>query len=99
MKITFDIPNVQVCEVTSCAYNNGGQSCHARAITIGEGIHAACDTFFASDHHARDTSYQAGVGACKVTGCRHNADFECSAEMIRVGVHDTHADCLTFAPR
>ena len=67
MKITFDIPNVQVCEVKSCAYNNGGQTCHARAITIGDGIHAACDTFFVSDRHTRNTSDMAGVGACKVT--------------------------------
>ena len=99
MKITFDIPNVQVCEVKSCAYNNGGQTCHARAITIGDGIHAACDTFFVSDRHTRNTSDMAGVGACKVTSCRHNSDLECSAETIRVGLHDSHADCLTFAPR
>jgi hypothetical protein len=98
MKITFDIPNVQVCEVRSCAYN-AGQTCHARAITVGEGIHAACDTFFASDRHTRDTSSSAGVGACKVTGCRYNSDFECSAETIRVGLHDAHADCLTFVSR
>jgi hypothetical protein len=98
MKITFDIPNVQGCEVTSCAYN-AKQSCHARAITIGEGIHAACDTFFVSDRHARTNSTTAGVGACKVTGCRYNSDFECSAETIRVGLHDTHADCLTFVSR
>jgi hypothetical protein len=98
MRITLDIPNVQACEVLSCAYNVG-ESCHARAITVGEGIHAACDTYFASDRHTRDTSGTAGVGACKVTGCRYNADLECSADGIRVGFHDNHADCVTFAPR
>jgi hypothetical protein len=98
MKITLDIPNVQACEVTSCAYN-AGQSCHARAITIGDGIHAGCDTFFVSVRHARDISRVAGVGACKVAGCRYNSDFECSAETIRVGSHEGHADCVTFAPR
>jgi hypothetical protein len=36
MKITLEIPAVQVCDATSCAYNVG-QNCHALAITIGEG--------------------------------------------------------------
>jgi hypothetical protein len=95
MKFMLEIPTVQVCDARSCAYNVE-QSCHARAITIGEGIHAACDTFFSSERHARDTSHTAGVGACKVTGCRYNSDLECSAETIRVS---NHADCATFAPR
>lgn len=98
MKMMLDIPNVQVCDVLSCAYNVE-QSCHARAITVGGGIHAACDTFFVADGHTRDTSHTAGVGACKVTVCRYNADLECSAEAIRVSVHDNHADCVTFSPR
>ena len=98
MKITLEMPDVQACDASSCAYNVE-QSCHARAITIGEGIHAACDTFFASDRHAPNTSSRAGVGACKVTGCLHNSDLECSAAAIRVARHDGHADCMTFAPR
>jgi hypothetical protein len=98
MKITLDIPAVQVCDATSCAYNVE-HNCHAVAITVGDGIHAACDTFFASDHHARDRSGPAGVGACKVTGCRYNSDLECSAGAIHVNVHANHADCGTYAPR
>jgi hypothetical protein len=98
MRITVELPNVQACEAITCAYNVS-HSCHARAITVGEGIHAACDTFFVADRHARDTSHAAGVGACKVTSCRYNSDLECGAETIRVGFHERHADCETYAPR
>lgn len=42
---------------------------------------------------------RAGVGACKVTGCKHNRDFECQAEEIAIGFHGDHPDCLTFAKR
>ena len=98
MRITLEMADVRACDVRSCAYNVA-QSCRARAITIGDGLHAACDTFFASDRHARDNARTAGVGACKVTSCRYNSDLECSADAIRVGAHDNHADCMTFAPR
>ena len=97
MKMTVEMPNVETCEVVSCAYNVGTE-CHARAITVGQGIHAMCDTFFVSDRHASGPQ-QAGVGACKVAGCRYNADYECGAPAIHVGLHDNHADCTTFAPR
>lgn len=98
MHITVEMPGVQACDATSCAYNVN-QNCSARAITIGEGLHAACDTFFVAPRHANGNAHHAGVGACKVSGCRHNADFECSAEAIHVGVHGSHADCTTYAPR
>jgi hypothetical protein len=99
MKITLEMSNVQSCDVRACAYNVD-EACHARAITIGDGLHAACDTFFFSNVHTRsNTSQQAGVGACKVTACRYNSDLECSAETIHVGVHDKHADCMTFTAR
>lgn len=98
MRITLEISDVRACAVQSCAYNVD-ERCHARAITVGDGIHPACDTFFASNLHTKDTRHMAGVGACKVVGCRHNADLECSAEAIHVGFHGSHADCMTFAPR
>jgi hypothetical protein len=97
MKITLEIPAVQACDATSCAYNVG-RNCHALAITIGDGIHAACDTFIANGLHARDTSHTAGVGACKATSCRYNSDLECSAGAIHVNVHADHADCATYTP-
>lgn len=98
MKITLEMSGVQACEATSCAYN-AEHNCHALAITVGDGSHASCDTYFATDQHARDASHTAGVGACKVTDCRYNDDLECSAGAILVSVHANHADCATFAPR
>lgn len=98
MRITLEMSDVQACDVRSCAYNVE-ERCHARAITVGDGIHPACDTFFESDRHTRDASHTAGVGACKVASCRYNSDLECAADTIHVGFHDNHADCMTFAPR
>ena len=98
MKITIEMPNVSACDVTNCAYNAEG-NCHARAITVGDGEHAACDTYLPSEGHTRQVLRIAGVGACKVTGCVHNADFECQAPAIRVGWHQEHADCATYESR
>ena len=98
MRFELDLSNVQGCDVTSCAYNHE-QNCHARAITIGQGIHPACDTFFPAERHTRNGAPSAGVGACKVSACRHNADLLCAAGAIHVSVHDNHADCMTYAPR
>lgn len=98
MRFDLNLSNVQGCDVSWCAYNHE-QNCHARAITIGEGIHPACDTFFPAERQARDIAHTAGVGACKVSACRHNSDLECAAGAIHVSVHDNHADCMTFAPR
>ena len=67
--MVFPVASIFVPEV--CAYNVD-ETCHARAITVGDGLHAACDTFFVSDLHTRGTSNNAGVGACKVTDCRYN---------------------------
>lgn len=98
VKLKVLMPAVSGCEVSRCAYNVEDQ-CHARAITIGDGSHPACDTFLPSSAHARDARGQAGVGACKVSSCAHNRDFECHADSIRVGLHGDHPDCKTFAAR
>ena len=98
MKISIEVPGVLACEATLCAYNLE-QSCHARAITIGNGVHPACDTFFPSGQHTQGDGQPAGVGACKVSGCSHNESLECTAEGIRVVPHEGHADCQTYAPR
>jgi len=36
--ITIETPLVSECSVTECAYNLNSD-CHARAITIGDGVH------------------------------------------------------------
>jgi hypothetical protein len=95
MKMTLDMPNVSACDASQCAYNANG-TCHARAITIGDGLHAACDTFLVADR-IKDPSRAAGVGACKISACRHNTDYECEARSIRLAAHGDHVDCETLA--
>jgi hypothetical protein len=98
MKLTIDMPVVSECAVSECVYNLN-KACHARAITIGDGVHPGCDTFFGATQHARDAGRRAGVGACKVTGCKHNDDYECSAPKIAVGYQGKNIQCLSFHAR
>lgn len=99
MKVKLELPVIQACDASECAYNLDSK-CHARAVTIGGGSHPACDTFISTERdtgrmHVRNRARTAGVGACKVSGCRHNVDLECEAEGIEVKKHGAHADCNT----
>ena len=98
MEIMVEMPVVDACSVTDCAYNSDAH-CHAKAITIGDGIHPGCDTFLDSGAGHTHRNATAGVGACKVKGCKHNADFECMATSIEVGMHANSVDCLTYDAR
>ena len=98
MRLTIEMPPVDACAATGCAYNVE-RRCHARAITIGDGVHPACDTFIPGDQHVADGPTSAGVGACKVEACRHNQDLECHASEISLEMHGQHADCATFDRR
>jgi len=98
MHITVEMPAVSGCSATECAYNIDAQ-CHARAITIGDGLHPGCDTYFKTSGHTNGRDMHAGVGACKVTTCSYNDDFECAADSINVGVTGGSVNCLTFSPR
>lgn len=89
------MPVVSKCVITECAYNSN-TSCHAIAITIGDGERPMCDTFFKSSKHGGIKDI-AGVGACKVATCRHNTDFECSASSIQIGQEASWGKCMTFA--
>ena len=89
--IHVEVPEITSCAEKQCSYNLDGH-CHATAITVGDGTLANCDTFVVGPGHVRDTVRPAGVGACKVTTCKHNDDLECQAPQIQVGRHD----CLTF---
>jgi hypothetical protein len=97
-EICMDIPLVEQCVVTDCVYNIN-KGCHARAITVGDATNPDCDTYMGSSNHAKPTQVKAGVGACKVTGCTHNDDFECMAEHINVGYRGSSVHCLTFMKR
>ncbi|QOY96691.1 DUF1540 domain-containing protein [Massilia sp. UMI-21] len=94
----MDMPVVGACSVAECAYNTDN-GCHARAITVGDGVHPGCDTFLVATPHTRDTGRHAGVGACKVSSCQHNDDYECTAEQIAVGHAGHGACCLTYQQR
>jgi hypothetical protein len=98
VKITLEIPAVRACNVEGCAYNVD-MNCHARAITVGDGVHPGCDTFFGGGDGHTHWGGTAGVGACKVSGCRHNADFECMADGISVGYSGGTVHCMTFQAR
>ncbi len=98
MLVTIDMPAVAHCEADDCAYNRG-MKCHARGITIGDLKHPACDTFMPAGRHTNETRRIAGVGACKVVGCRHNDDLECEADEIQVGRSGNAIICQTFEKR
>ncbi len=85
------------CEMPDCAYNRGGE-CHAIAITVGSPC-AMCDTYLHSAHKGGVIGETAGVGACKMSGCKANVDFECSADEVHVKPHGKHPDCASFKPR
>jgi hypothetical protein len=88
------MPIVDNCSVSACAYNEEG-GCHARAITVGDGRHPGCDTFFITEGDHPDADLVAGVGACKVTGCKYNRALECEAETIEVGYVNHGPRCQT----
>lgn len=92
------MPIISGCEVIECSYNSGNH-CHARAITVGDGAHAACDTFVQLRTKGGDASADGSVGACKAIDCTFNSSLECSAPGITVGHHGGHADCTTYSPR
>lgn len=97
-KITIEMPLVKKCSADECAYNIAN-NCHARAITIGDSIHPACDTFLDGGHHTKLASQIAGIGACKTAGCKFNDDLECIADSIQVGMVRSEANCMTYALR
>jgi Domain of Unknown Function (DUF1540) len=90
----LNLPGVAECSIGECAYNSH-QSCHAIAITVGDGDMPMCDTFFVARAHSADKGH-AGVGACKVSTCQHNRDLECGAGRILVGKLESRVRCMTY---
>ncbi len=76
---------VRGCSARECAYN-ANDTCHELAITAGEGIDSSSGTPFYSPIHGGVQGLAAGVGTCKVTECRKNAESECVAGAIQVGL-------------
>ncbi|WP_320067562.1 DUF1540 domain-containing protein [Micromonospora sp. RTGN7] len=98
MTTAMEMPRVQECVVTACAYNHTSD-CHAFAITIGSPDHAHCHTFVDLPVRGGIDSLTAQVGACQRSDCRHNSQLECRAPSIRVGPDNDMADCMTYASR
>ncbi|AZQ70131.1 DUF1540 domain-containing protein [Streptomyces luteoverticillatus] len=94
----MEMPQVAVCEVAECAYNEDS-ACHALAITVGDATRARCDTFFVHPVKGGDTSAVGRVGACHMAGCLHNVGLECQAPGITVAALQDAADCLTYTAR
>ncbi|MFC0006013.1 DUF1540 domain-containing protein [Micromonospora siamensis] len=98
MTAAMEMPRVQECVATSCAYNQTN-ACHAFAITIGSSDHAHCHTFIDMPVRGGIETLVAQVGACQRSDCRHNSELECHAPSIRVGPDNDGADCMTYAAR
>ncbi len=94
----ISMPRILSCSVTECAYNINNE-CHTLAITVGDGSHASCDTYYRTQVKGGAVDQIGGVGACKADACKFNKAFECSAPGINVAAHSGHADCKTFSPR
>jgi len=97
VKITLEMPQVTKCDIENCGYNMKG-SCHAKAITIGDVLSPECDTFLATTGPLEHVTTIAGVGACKVRGCKFNKDYECTGDSIQVGRVGQKIRCLTYTP-
>jgi hypothetical protein len=96
--IQIEIPAVLGCASTDCAYNEGTE-CHAKAITVGDGVNPNCDTFLdSSSDHTASSGQPGGVGACKLSACAYNDDLECTAQSISVGNQGGKASCMTYSP-
>lgn len=94
----MSMPKILSCSVSECAYNINYE-CHTMAITVGDGNHAECDTYYRAKSKGGAADLIGGVGACKVDICKFNKSFECSAPGINVAPHSGHADCKTFTSR
>ncbi|TDC83718.1 DUF1540 domain-containing protein [Micromonospora sp. KC606] len=98
MTAAIEMPRVEECVVSSCAYNHTND-CHAFAITIGSRDHAHCGTFIELPVRAGIEQLIAQVGACQRADCRHNSELECHAPAITVGPDTDLADCMTYQSR
>ncbi|OHB50063.1 MAG: hypothetical protein A2Y10_14015 [Planctomycetes bacterium GWF2_41_51] len=99
----MQMPHVQTCDMTDCAYNKHNQ-CHAKAITVGDAETQSpmCDTFWSknqsSNIKAGDPTQMGHVGACRMSDCMYNDRLECAAEGVTIGHRSDKASCLTFNP-
>jgi hypothetical protein len=94
----MQMPHVQTCDMTDCAYNKHKQ-CHAIAITIGDEQGPKCDTFWSKREmkmKAGDPTQMGHVGACHIDTCMYNDRLQCGAEGVTVGHKSEMPQCLTY---
>ncbi len=98
--ITIIMPLIKTCSVSECGFNMKDE-CHAKAITIGNNNMPNCDTFFKVSDSIDHTkaNHHAGVGACKLSGCKFNTNYACMADEIMVNTFHEKANCATYFPR
>ena len=96
--MAIEMPVVTSCQIENCGYNVA-KKCHAKAITVGDSFDPECDTFLESNLHIREIRRTAGVGACKVTACRFNRNFDCGADSIAIGKASGKIQCLNYLPK
>lgn len=92
----MDMPRVVKCEDWECAYNLDA-TCHALAITVSDGMHPKCLTYWNSEKKGGDIDAIAGVGACRECNCVYNNRLECQASQVQIGQRQNLYDCLTFS--
>ena len=88
-----DVGAVMTCMSVQCSYNKH-EECLAPSISVGDGDHAACDTF--TTGQVECASIDATVTRCQVSACAWNDIHHCDASGITLGNHQDHADCMTF---
>ncbi len=87
---------VLTCATTQCSYNKD-EECMAPSVEIGGGDHPNCDTF--TTDSVRREDHDAHVTRCQVASCAWNDLRHCDANGVTVGMHQAHADCMTFRPQ
>jgi hypothetical protein len=92
-----EMVKIMSCDETDCAYNKHN-ACHTLAITVGGPNDPCpnCDTFMQTSQKGGLLDVQGGIGACKVESCSYNQQLECAAPSVKIGVHQSHPDCLTY---
>lgn len=71
-----------------------------KKLTLEMPMISSCDVeqcgYNQNKNHNLEVARIAGVGACKVSSCKKNKNFECIADVIKIGTVKESAKCLTF---
>ena len=96
-RMNMNLPDVIDCNVGQCAYNQESK-CHSGAINIGN-REPVCDTYVEAEIKGGFQKSLTKIGACKMSDCRFNGNYECLSAGIKVGAVNRHALCMNFKVR